>query len=58
MNNERESPDNAIEIQYNKLSEDWRQLNSMLWGISSVTISSIADIVVVSYQLELGYNVL
>jgi hypothetical protein len=55
MNDERRSPDNAIEIQYNKLSEDWRQLNSMLWGIPSVAISIMAGIVVVSYQLELGW---
>jgi len=39
-----------LRIQYNKLAEDWRQFNTILWGIPAVAVSIMAGIIVVAYQ--------
>jgi hypothetical protein len=46
------SPDD-LKTQYNKLSEDWRQLNSMLWQIPSAAVSIVSAIVIVAFQQSL-----
>jgi hypothetical protein len=42
-----------LKTQYDKLSEDWRQLNSMLWQIPSAAVSIFSAIVIVAYQQSL-----
>lgn len=47
--NEKPSFD-SLKTQYDKLSEDWRQSNNILWGIPSVAVSIMVGIIVVAYQ--------
>jgi hypothetical protein len=44
----------AIETQYNKLSEDWRQFNNILWGIPTIAVAIMGGIVVAAYQEQLA----
>jgi hypothetical protein len=46
--------DDAIKTQYEKLSEDWRQYNNVLWGIPAIAVSIMAGVVVAAYQTELA----
>jgi hypothetical protein len=39
-----------MKIQYAKLAEDWRQFNTILWGIPAIAVSIMAGIIVVAYQ--------
>lgn len=38
--------------QYERLSQDWRQIHNVIWGIPSVAISVISAVIIVAYQLE------
>lgn len=50
-NNKEESPEpDNIKLQYNRIAEDWRQFNNILWGIPAVAVSIMAGIVVAAYQ--------
>lgn len=40
------------EIQYNRLTEDWRQIHNVIWGIPSIAVSIIAGVIIVAYNLE------
>ena len=51
--NEKQAKNEGIKIQYDKLDEDWRQFNTILWGIPAVAISIMAGIIVVVYNQEL-----
>ena len=39
-----------MKTQYVKLSEDWRQFNTILWGIPAIAVSIMAGIILVAYQ--------
>jgi hypothetical protein len=39
-----------MKTQYGKLSEDWRQFNTILSGIPTVAVSIMAGIIIVAYQ--------
>ena len=43
----KDKPD-VLKIQYNKLAEDWRYFNTLLWGIPSVAIAIMAGIIIAS----------
>ena len=54
VNGRDEKPSfDSLKTQYDKLSEDWRQFNNILWGIPSVAVSIMAGIIVVAYQPQL-----
>ena len=40
-------------FQYNRLSEDWRQFNNLVWGIPTIAVAIMGGIVVAAYQPEL-----
>jgi tetratricopeptide (TPR) repeat protein len=42
-----------IEKQYDKLAQDWRDINNIIWGIPAVAISIMTGIIVASYQAGL-----
>jgi hypothetical protein len=42
----------ALNMQYNKLAEDWRYFNTLLWGIPSVAIAIMAGIIIAAYQKD------
>ncbi|HEY7079671.1 MAG TPA: hypothetical protein VH500_08220 [Nitrososphaeraceae archaeon] len=44
------SKDDAKTSQYNKLSEDWRQFNSILWGIPTIAVAIMGGVVVAAFQ--------
>jgi hypothetical protein len=41
----------SIELQYNRFSEDWRHVNTVLWQLPSISVSIMAGIVAVAYQI-------
>jgi hypothetical protein len=43
----------TIKTQYEKLAEDWRRFNSIIWGIPSVAVAIMTGIIVTAYQSEL-----
>src|SRR6266487_6602402 len=47
----KDKPD-VLKIQYNKLAEDWRYFNTLLWGIPSVAIAIMAGIIIAAYQKD------
>jgi hypothetical protein len=46
--------DETLKTQYDRLSEDWRHFNNLLWGIPSVAVSILAGIIVAAYQPSLA----
>jgi hypothetical protein len=41
----------SAELQYNRFSEDWRHVNTILWQLPSIAVSIMAGIVAVAYQI-------
>jgi hypothetical protein len=39
--------------QYDRLTQDWRQIHNVIWGIPSVAISIISAVIIVAYQPQL-----
>ena len=44
-----------IPAQYYRLSQDWRQVHNIIWGIPSIAISIITGVVVAAYTLPEGW---
>jgi hypothetical protein len=42
-----------IKTQYDKLANDWRHFNTIIWGIPSVAVAIMATIIIAAYQKEL-----
>lgn len=42
-----------LKMQYDKLSEDWRYFNTLLWGIPSVAIAVMTGIIIAAYQKDI-----
>jgi cell division protein FtsW (lipid II flippase) len=40
--------------QYDRLAQDWRELNNIMWGIPSIAVSIFTGIIVVAYQPDLA----
>lgn len=40
-------------IQYDKLANDWRHINTMIWGVPAVAISIMTGIILAAYTKEL-----
>jgi len=40
------------QTQYDRLTEDWRQIHNVIWGIPSIAVSIIAGVIIVAYNLE------
>jgi len=43
----------TAKIQYNKLAEDWKHINTMIWGVPAVAISIMTGLVFAAYQPQL-----
>jgi hypothetical protein len=44
----------AIKTQYDKLTEDWRYFNNLIWGVPSVAIAIMTGILIGAYSLSGG----
>lgn len=42
-----------MKTQYQKLGEDWRHFNSIIWGIPSVAVAIMTGIIITAYQPQL-----
>ena len=42
-----------MRIQYDKLSDDWRHFNTIIWGVPSVAIAIVTGIILAAYRPEL-----
>jgi len=42
------------QTQYDRLSEDWRHVNNIMWGIPSIAVSIFTGIIVAAYQPDLA----
>jgi hypothetical protein len=40
----------AIKAQYDKISNDWRHFNTIIWGIPSVAVAIMTGIIIAAYQ--------
>jgi hypothetical protein len=51
------SPDSSdpvtIKTQYGKLAEDWRHINTQIWGVPAVAISIMTGLILAAYQQQL-----
>ncbi len=43
----------TIKTQYDKLAEDWRHINTMIWGVPAVAISIMTGLIFAAYQPQL-----
>jgi len=44
----------GIKLQYEKLANDWRHFNTIIWGIPTVAVAIMATIVIAAYGAEVG----
>lgn len=49
----RKNAEDAIKKQYDKLANDWRHFNTILWGVPSVAVAIMTGVIVGSYRPEL-----
>jgi len=38
--------------QYDRLTQDWRQIHNVIWGIPSIAISIISGVIIVAYNIQ------
>ena len=43
----------TVKAQYNKLTEDWRHINTMTWGVPAVAVTVMSGLILAAYQPQL-----